>query len=180
MVDSNGFRANVGIILCNQEHNLLWAKRIGQESWQFPQGGVKRHESLQQALFRELNEEVGLNRDDVEIIGSTRNWLRYRLPRYLIRYHKRPLCIGQKQRWYLLRLTSNETRVCLDRTEQPEFESWRWVNYWHPLREVVFFKRKVYACALHELAPLLKTNKSLSKTATQPHRLVNTARVRRA
>jgi putative (di)nucleoside polyphosphate hydrolase len=133
----------------------LWARRCGQNAWQFPQGGIKTHETPEQAVFRELMEEVGLSDADVEIIGSTRGWLRYRLPKRYIRRTSRPLCIGQKQRWFLLRLVSEDARVRLDLSDQPEFEEWRWVNYWYPLDAIVFFKRAVYERALTELEPLL-------------------------
>ncbi len=155
MVDSDGFRPNVGIILANAAGKVFWARRIGQNAWQFPQGGIKAHETPEEALYRELEEEVGLGPGDVEIMGCTRGWLRYRLPRRLIRNHSRPICIGQKQVWYLLRLVSDESQVQLDRSGHPEFDHWRWVHYWHPVKEVVFFKRRVYVRALQELGPLL-------------------------
>jgi len=156
VIDSEGYRPNVGIILCNPEGRLFWAKRIGQHSWQFPQGGIRRDESPEQAMFRELAEEIGLSPDHVQVIGSTRGWLRYRLPSRLIRpCSDRPACIGQKQVWFLLRMMSSEEAVRLDLSEHPEFDLWQWVDYWYPLRAVVPFKRHVYWRALHELAPLL-------------------------
>ena len=151
MLDSNGFRPNVGIILCNGEGKLFWAKRIGQDAWQFPQGGIKRTETPEQALFRELNEEVGLGRDDVEILHETSDWLRYRLPQNFIRQHNGPVCIGQKQKWFLLALQSDDNSVHLNRTCEPEFDDWCWVNYWHPVNQVINFKRDVYRKALTEL-----------------------------
>ena len=156
MIDAEGFRLNVGIILVNDENQLFWARRIGQNAWQFPQGGIKHSESPEQALFRELFEEIGLNADNVEILGKTKGWLRYRLPERYIRTNCKPLCIGQKQKWFMLRLTSEENHIHLDEGDSPEFDTWRWVNYWHPLKEVVSFKRNVYRRALEELAPLLK------------------------
>lgn len=133
----------------------MWARRIGQNAWQFPQGGIRHEETAEQALYRELMEEVGLGPEDVEILGVTRGWLRYRLPERLIRHHSKPVCIGQKQRWYMLRLLSEDSRVQLDRHDPPEFEEWCWVSYWRPLDEIVSFKRRVYERALTELAPLL-------------------------
>ena len=88
------------------------------------------------------------------MLGSTRGWLRYRLPRQYVRDR----CIGQKQRWFLLRLTADEAKVRFDSTDQPEFDRWRWVDYWTPVREVVYFKRRVYARALHELGKLIFPN----------------------
>ncbi len=158
VIDAEGFRSNVGIILCNSKGKLLWARRIGQNGWQFPQGGINRDETPEEALYRELMEEVGLHQSHVEIIGCTQNWLRYRLPKRFIRHDLAPVCIGQKQRWFLLRLNCDDARVKLDMTDKPEFDQWKWVSYWHPLKEVVAFKRKVYKSALNELAPLLFNN----------------------
>ena len=155
MIDRDGFRPNVGIILVSDTRQVLWAKRIGQEAWQFPQGGIKHGESPEDALFRELNEELGLDRGHVEIIGVTRDWLRYRLPARYIRRRRGRICIGQKQKWFALRLVAAESLVRFDATQEPEFDGWRWVDYWHPLKEVVEFKREVYDHALDELAPLI-------------------------
>ena len=155
MIDSQGFRANVGIILTNGEGQLFWGRRVGQNAWQFPQGGIREDESPEAALFRELNEEVGLTAADVEIIARTGGWLRYRLPKRYIRRHAAPICIGQKQKWFLLRLLAEESKVRFDVTDKPEFDHWRWVSYWYPLRQVVSFKREVYRQALQELAPHL-------------------------
>ena len=149
MIDSDGFRPNVGIILTNDVGQVLWARRVNQDAWQFPQGGINDRETPEEALFRELNEEVGLEEQDVKILACTRGWLR------LVRTHSQPLCIGQKQKWFMLRLLSDEQRVRMDLTGKPEFDGWRWVSYWYPLDQVVTFKREVYRRALKELAPRL-------------------------
>jgi len=157
VIDEEGYRPNVGIILSNGEGRLLWARRIGQDAWQFPQGGIKQGESSEQALYRELMEEVGLQPKHVEIIGSTDGWLRYQLPERYIRWNSKPLCIGQKQVWYMLRLLGDEQDICLDNAATPEFDHWCWVDYWHPLDEVVAFKRDVYESALKELEHLISS-----------------------
>ncbi len=156
MIDAQGFRTNVGIILVNDVGQAFWGRRIGMSAWQFPQGGVKPQESLEQAMFRELHEEVGLKPADVEVIGCTRRWLRYRLPKRYIRHDQKPLCIGQKQRWYVLRLLVDETCVDLRANDEPEFDQWRWIDYWESPRQVVAFKRGVYFRALNELAPIIE------------------------
>jgi putative (di)nucleoside polyphosphate hydrolase len=152
-IDSEGFRANVGIILANADGKLLLAGRIGNKGWQFPQGGMLEGESDEEAMYRELYEEVGLVAHDVEILGATRDWLRYRLPERYVRRGSKPLCIGQKQRWFMLKLLCSEERVRFDKCDSPEFDRWRWVDFWKPVNEVIYFKRRVYASALHELGP---------------------------
>ena len=152
MIDSDGFRLNVGIILANQFNQVLWAKRIGQSSWQFPQGGIKVSETPGQALYRELYEEVGLVEGDVKIIATTKGWLRYRLPKKMIRHNSHPLCVGQKQKWYLLRMLSADSMVTVNSSHSPEFDNWKWVSYWYPLGQVVSFKREVYRRAMKELS----------------------------
>ena len=152
-IDSDGFRANVGIILSNEKGKLLLAGRIGSKGWQFPQGGMQQGESAEEAMYRELHEEVGLLKGDVEVLGSTNDWLRYRLPKKYVRHHSKPLCIGQKQRWFMLRLVGADDCVRVDGSETPEFDRWRWVEFWRPVNDVIYFKRRVYARALHELGP---------------------------
>lgn len=153
MVDEEGFRPNVGIILADDEGKLLWARRLGsQDAWQFPQGGIKNNEAPELALYREMDEEIGLKPEDVEILGVTRGWLRYRLPKRLIR-DQEPRCIGQKQKWFLLRLLSDKSLIQLDKCGTPEFDGFAWVSYWYPMSQVVSFKRDVYRRALKELVP---------------------------
>lgn len=171
MIDCDGYRPNVGIILCNGERQLFWGKRVGQDAWQFPQGGISQDETPEQALFRELREETGLLPQHVRILGVTRTWLRYRLPTRMIRWQNRPVCIGQKQRWFLLQLTGSEADVQLGIGETPEFDAWRWIDYWRPVHEVVYFKRSVYRRALCELVPLMfpelaRTRSRVSVSAT--------------
>jgi len=150
-IDAEGFRANVGIILVNAENKLMLGGRVGARGWQFPQGGMLRDEEPEQAMFRELHEEVGLRPEDVEVLGVTSDWLRYRLPDKFIRRNSKPLCVGQKQRWFILRLVSEAKCVRFDCGDTPEFDRIRWVPFWRPVNEVIYFKRRVYARALHEL-----------------------------
>jgi len=155
MIDEEGYRPNVGIILSNADGRVLWARRCRTSGWQFPQGGIKAHETPDEALYRELEEEVGLRRKHVHVLGRTQDWLRYDIPPQFRRTPRRTNFRGQKQIWYLLRLVGSDDDVRLNACEHPEFDCWRWVNYWRPLDEIVEFKRAVYEQALRELEPLL-------------------------
>lgn len=155
MIDVDGFRPNVGIIVANSAGEVLWARRIGQDAWQFPQGGIGPTETPVAAMYRELREEVGLTPADVRIIACTQGWLKYRLPRRMLRHRSLPVCIGQKQKWFLLRMIGDESCITLDRSATPEFDNWQWVSYWFPLGSVVSFKKEVYRQALSELSPRL-------------------------
>ena len=152
MLDREGYRPNVGIILVNARNEVFWGKRVREHSWQFPQGGIKHGESPRQAMYRELHEEVGLMPEHVKILGRTRGWLRYDVPKHWIRREWRSTYKGQKQIWFLLRLVGRDSDVCLRTCRRPEFDAWRWSEYWVPLESVIEFKREVYQQALSELA----------------------------
>jgi putative (di)nucleoside polyphosphate hydrolase len=140
-------------MLANDRGQVLWARRVGgQDAWQFPQGGINDGESTEEALYRELEEEVGLKSESVDVLASTRGWLRYRLPKRFVRRGQSPVCIGQKQKWYLLRMLDDDAAVRLDLNHKPEFDHWQWVSYWYPLDQVVPFKKEVYRRAMKELA----------------------------
>lgn len=152
MLDFDGYRPNVGIVICNTQRQVLWAKRFGQNSWQFPQGGINENETLEQAMYRELYEEIGLRPQDVKILYVSKYWLRYKLPKRLLRYDTKPVCIGQKQRWFLLQFIGDEKQINMQTTNTPEFDGWRWVSFWYPVRQVVSFKKDVYRRAMKEFA----------------------------
>jgi putative (di)nucleoside polyphosphate hydrolase len=151
MIDRDGYRPNVGIILVNWKNEVFWGKRINQHSWQFPQGGIKSGERPEEAMFRELREEVGLSAEHVRILGRTRGWLRYDVPDQWVRREWRGNYKGQKQIWYLLKLVGRDSDVSLRASSHPEFDAWRWNAYWVPLESVIEFKRDVYQRALAEL-----------------------------
>lgn len=151
-LDREGYRPNVGIILLNQDNQVFWGKRVKEYSWQFPQGGMKPSESPETAMFRELFEETGLLPHHVRILGRSRDWLRYDVPVHWIKREWRGAYRGQKQIWFALRLLGKDSDIFLRATDSPEFDAWRWVDYWYPIDEVVDFKRNVYERALSELS----------------------------
>jgi putative (di)nucleoside polyphosphate hydrolase len=151
MLDRDGYRPNVGIILANGRDEVFWGKRVNQHAWQFPQGGIKHGETPERAMYRELEEEIGLTADHVRVLGRTRQWLRYEVPERWVRRDWRGTYRGQKQIWYLLRMVGRDCDVKLRMGEKPEFDAWRWHAYWVPLEAVIEFKREVYRQALAEL-----------------------------
>lgn len=172
MIDFDGYRPNVGIVICNRKGQVLWAKRYGQNSWQFPQGGINDNETPEQAMYRELNEEVGLLPKDVKILYVSKHWLRYKLPKRLLRNDSKPICIGQKQRWFLLQLVSDEKNINVTANKSPEFDGWCWVSFWYPVRQVISFKKDVYRKAMKEFAAFLfdpNREKVSNNTQTKPH-----------
>jgi putative (di)nucleoside polyphosphate hydrolase len=161
MLDKEGYRPNVGIVLANARNEVFWGKRVNQHAWQFPQGGIKHGESPVQAMYRELEEEVGLRANHVRILGRTRDWLRYEVPKQWIRRDWRGSYRGQKQIWFLLRLVGRDCDVHLRASGHPEFDAWRWHDYWVPLDAVIEFKRDVYRQALNELRRYLNADRRL-------------------
>ncbi len=181
MIDADGYRPNVGIVVANRLGQVLWARRVGgHDAWQFPQGGMQQGEKPEQALFRELEEEVGLKAVDVKVLACTDGWLRYQLPVHMRRDHRRssadhsngaavsrkrggkdgrrePVAFkGQKQKWFLLEMIAdNDELIRFDRCAKPEFDGFEWVSYWYPVNKVIDFKRDVYRRALKQLATKL-------------------------
>ena len=156
MLDRDGYRPNVGIVIVNARNEVFWGKRVREHSWQFPQGGIKPGESPEAAMYRELLEEVGLLPQHVKILGRTRDWLRYEVPSNWVRREWRGSYKGQKQIWFLLRLVGRDCDVSLRATSHPEFDGWRWSPYWAPVDTVIEFKRDVYERALRELSRFIK------------------------
>ena len=155
MIDRDGYRPNVAIVLCNAKNEVFWGKRIKEHAWQFPQGGIKMGESPEDAMYRELEEETGLLREHVKILGRTKGWLHYHVPSHWIKREWRGTYKGQKQIWYLLRLVGRDHDIRLRASTHPEFDAWRWHDYWVPLENVIEFKRDVYKQALQQLVRFL-------------------------
>ena len=158
MIDRDGYRPNVAIVLVNQKNQVFWGKRVKEHAWQFPQGGIKPGESPEEAMFRELNEETGLAPQHVRILGRTRDWLHYNVPTHWVKREWRGTYRGQKQIWFLLRLVGRDSDISLRASTHPEFDAWRWHDYWVPLEGVIEFKREVYRLALEQLAGYLQAD----------------------
>jgi putative (di)nucleoside polyphosphate hydrolase len=154
MIDPDGFRPNVAMVIMKSDGRVFWAQRSNSDGWQFPQGGMNSDETPEEAMYRELLEETGLHSEHVDLLGSTPGWLRYQLPRRYQRSNCKPLCIGQKQVWFLLKLRHDNVQFNFSMTDDPEFKDFRWVDFWYPADNVIRFKRRVYRQALTLLEPM--------------------------
>ncbi len=162
-IDLDGYRRNVGIVLCNRNGQVLWARRARHDGWQFPQGGIESNETAEDAVYRELYEEIGLLPHHVDLIGVTQDWLHYDVPTKFRRLRETGFR-GQKQMWFLFKMLAEDSDICLDIAGDPEFDRWRWVAYWTPLKKIIAFKRHVYRQVLTELEPLaLQANDRVKK-----------------
>ena len=172
LIDQDGFRLNVGIVIAAPDGRVLWARRIGQNTWQFPQGGIDAGETPRAAMYRELGEELGLSPADVSLEAETSGWHRYRLPKRCIHYDEHPVCVGQKQKWFLLKPVNAGALLHVNfasTREKPEFDGWRWVSYWYPIRQVVNFKRDVYRRVLTEFSGnVIGNNQAAAVSAAVP------------
>ena len=157
MIDKEGYSENVAIVIINNDHKVLWAKRANENAWQFPQGGIKSNETIEEAMFRELKEEVGIDESKIEILGRTNDWLYYDVPKNWVRKDNN-LYKGQKQIWFLLKFLGNENDIYLKNSPKPEFDNWSWVDYWKPNKEVIDFKKDVYSKALIQLESFINPN----------------------
>ena len=155
VANSRGWRANVAAVIADGRGRVLLCRRCargGGRLWQFPQGGVDRGESPEQALWREVKEELALPPEVLRLVATASEWFSYEVPPWRVN-PLRPFR-GQRQLWFLLQLldaTENERLVRPAAVARPEFDDWRWVSYWHPLHCVVDFKREVYRSALSDL-----------------------------
>jgi putative (di)nucleoside polyphosphate hydrolase len=156
MIDRDGYRPNVAIVLVNGRNQVFWGKRVKEHAWQFPQGGIKPGETPEQAMYRELQEETGLLPQHVKILGRTLDWLHYNVPTHWVKREWRGTYRGQKQIWFLLRLVGRDCDISLRASGHPEFDAWRWHDYWVPLEAVIDFKRESYRLGLEQLAAFLE------------------------
>jgi len=151
MIDEDGYRPNVASVIINKDNKILWAKRVDEDNWQFPQGGIQKGETPEQAMYREVYEEVGLKKNSFEILGRSADWLKYDVPEKFVKTYWQGRYKGQKQIWFLLKFIGSDDLINLNLHESPEFDDWKWENFWHPLQDVVDFKKEVYSAALNEL-----------------------------
>ncbi len=159
--DQNKYRLNVGIMIINSQGLIWMGKRrhtlSSPFSYQMPQGGIDPGETPEQTLWRELYEEVGLSQNECKVLAVSKNWYTYLIPP---EHKMRSKYAGQKQKWFLLQLTCPDETVCLNKTDYPEFSSFKWMTPEEAKNAVIPFKREVYQKVLAEFAPYLNAMKN--------------------
>ncbi len=145
------YRRGVGIFLINNKKQLWVGRRSDykNEYWQMPQGGIDNNETPEKAMKRELMEETGLKRN-YEIIGKSKKWLKYKLPKDLINVIWQGKYIGQSQLWFACRFNGSDKEVDIRNFENPEFCEWKWISPLESLELVVPFKRELYVSVIKE------------------------------
>ena len=146
-----GYRPNVAMIVINNDNKVLICRRRNTQTWQFPQGGIDPNENIQEAMYRELFEEVGLSKEDVNIIGESKKMITYDIPITLRSKVLGGKFKGQDQKWFLLKTIKDDIKINLNNEVIPEFEEFEWVSYWRALDRIIDFKKEAYRQALNEL-----------------------------
>ena len=137
------YRKGVGIFLLNKNKQVWVGKRLDVKNdfWQMPQGGIDSGESEKEAMMRELLEEIGTN--NIKIIGTSKEWLSYNIPKELVRKIWKGRYLGQSQKWFACRFVGKENEINLN-TRNPEFTDWKWIKPQLLMKSVIPFKRELY------------------------------------
>lgn len=155
-IDQLPYRPCVGLVVLNRDGKIFAGQRIdnAMDAWQMPQGGIDDGETPQQAALRELGEETGIEPDRVTVLRESTEWHAYDLPRHLVAKLWKGRYRGQKQRWFVLRFTGDDSEIRID-TEEPEFRCWAWMDEAELIRKIVPFKRDTYSRVFAEFQDLL-------------------------
>lgn len=144
-IEALPYRPCVGLVLMNAERQVFAGQRLDNPgpAWQMPQGGIDRGEAPVEAALRELGEETGVPASAVEIVAETPEWLTYDLPHELVSRIWKGRFRGQRQRWFLLRFTGQDSLIEIDRPHA-EFSRWAWMAPDDLVERIVPFKRDIY------------------------------------
>ena len=157
MTDNRPYRPNVGIMLLNNDQNLVWTgERLNYpNAWQMPQGGIDDGEEVETAMWRELFEEISVKKENCELIDCHDDWITYDLPADVSQKLWNGKYRGQKQKWFVLKLTADDSVISID-TDEPEFSRWKWSNVDELVENIVPFKKEVYTQVVNDFRKHIK------------------------
>ena len=137
------YRNGVGIFLLNKNKKLWVGKRIDSDGkfWQMPQGGIDTGEKEDDAMKRELKEEIGIN--NVNILMKSEDWFQYDLPQELMKSIWKGKYNGQRQKWYACEIVDDDNKINLN-YHKPEFSEWKWIEPRSAIDLVIPFKKSMY------------------------------------
>ena len=143
-------RTGVGISVLNLKNQVFVGKRKDNpfDKWQMPQGGVDLDEPLLVAMKRELEEETSIK--NIKVLKEFNQWLEYELPENLIGKIWKGKYRGQKQKWFIVKFTGEESEIDIN-TKNPEFIEWKWIDMSLLPDLIVDFKKNIYKNVLEEL-----------------------------
>ncbi len=151
------YRNGVGLVLINSKKEVFVGKRIDNKSdaWQMPQGGIEDGEDEDVAIFREAEEETGINKKYIKILKKSDKYLYYNLPYKLQKKFWGGKYLGQKQRWYLAQFLGRDDNINIS-TEEPEFSDWKWIKKEDIYNSIVNFKREMYNQIFEQFSEFFK------------------------
>lgn len=151
------YRRCVGMIILNDLNEILVGRRIDHPSgfWQMPQGGIDKNEIPEEAVWREMLEEIGTNK--VKLLQISSKWYNYNIPQdTLAKLPWGKKYIGQTQKWFAFRFTGLNSDINVE-TENPEFSEWKWAKYESLVANIVPFKREIYKKVIEEFKNIFLT-----------------------
>ena len=160
------YRHSIGFMMIDARKRVFLGKRCWPKDspyrFQMPQGGIEQGETPDQALFREMREEIGLTPDKVDVLAESKEWLTYELPK-----HMRTTIDGNKQKWFLLYFKGDSKDFVFTNEKHPEFCGARWVQPKKVPYLVIPFKRKVYRQVLNDFKPLIDAFETPASISSQ-------------
>ncbi len=164
-MDAQSYRPCVGIVLINLQGLVFVGRRkarrgpdlvAAEHEWQMPQGGIDEGEAPYDAALRELREETNVS--SVSFLAEAPDWLSYDLPNDVTKKSWRGRYRGQKQKWFALKFTGEDSEIDIDAPDggrhKAEFDAWRWERLERLPELIVPFKREVYQAVCAQFAPL--------------------------
>ena len=144
------YRRCVGMMILNTKNEILVCRRLDHPSgyWQMPQGGIDKDEVPEDAVWREMMEEIGTNK--AKLLNTSSQWLNYDIPQNTLdTLPWGKIYVGQTQKWFVFRFTGQDSDINVG-TKNPEFDKWKWAKYESLIDNIVPFKKEIYKKVIEE------------------------------